>query len=384
MRPTFNSTNLRMVGPWPPSKGVSLYCYHLATALGRLAPLEFTAFSELYPARLYPGRTTEMDTFEANVPKDARLRIAREISYREPASWMKPGLRPSGILHLHWWTPYLSFIYTPMMRLAKRRSTGLILTLHNVLPHESSEIDKLATHLVASQTSRFIVHSERNKTQAKDALGIGDERIRVIPHGPLTILTRWTVPREEARKTLRIPEGKKVLLFFGNLRGYKGFRTLLEATRIATKQVNNLLLLIAGEVWKGQESLLKMPQHLKKILRVYPRFVPTERTAIFFQAADLVVVPYTRFRGQSGVAAAAHAFGKPLIVTDVGGLPKMVRDRDAVARARDPRDLADRICRIIGDEDTLKKLAKDSSILASRFSWIDIARTTLRIYESLS
>ncbi|MFQ5909691.1 MAG: glycosyltransferase family 4 protein [Thermoplasmata archaeon] len=374
--------SLRMVGPWPPSKGVSLYCYHLATAVSRLTPVQFSPLSKLYPTSLYPGRTTEMPHFAAHIPKDSKLRITGSISYRRPPSWLTPALEPNAILHLHWWTPYRSIIYAPMLSLARRRGSASILTLHNVLPHESRRVDMLASRVIMEMTSRFIVHSRMNKAEAMAVFGLEEERIHIVPHGPLTVLLRRKVPRRQARRALNIPPEKRVLLFFGNIREYKGLRTLVEATRIAKRQVDDLLLIVAGEVWKHLEYLLRIPPDLKSDVRLYPWFIPTEKTTYFFQAADLVVLPYERFHGQSGVASAAHAFGKPLLVTQVGGLPEMVRDSIAVAKPNDPNDLARRISAIMTDPSVLNKLGKDSRLRARDFSWDKIARMTMEVYAS--
>lgn len=376
--------DVRMVGPWPPAKGVSLYCYQLATAVSRVTRIEFTPLSAIYPGPIYPGRSTQMEPFSGEVLRGSELTLRGGVSYRNPASWFAAGLqREEGLIHLHWWTPYLAYMYIPMLSIAKRRRVHTVLTLHNIVPHESRKVDRVATLPVLRLTDQYIVHSQRNRLEAIALHGLQPDTVHVIPHGPLTVLRQWSGTRKEARRALGIQGEAKVILFFGNVRPYKGLDTLLAAFRLARRELENVVLVLAGEIWKGEEGWIStIPKDMKPDIKIYPRFVPTTLAGIFFEACDLVVLPYKKLHGQSGVAAAAHAFGKPLLVTDVGGLSEMVRDELAVARPNDPEDLAQRISTIMGDSDILNRLSEDSLSCARDFSWDKIAQMTVELYES--
>jgi glycosyltransferase involved in cell wall biosynthesis len=86
-------------------------------------------------------------------------------------------------------------------------------------------------------------------------------------------------------------------------------------------------LVVAGRFWAGKRELEQQVQHLGLGDRVEfrDRYVTNEETALLFAASDAVLLPY-RAASQSGVAAMAFAYQRPVVATAVGGLPAVVRD----------------------------------------------------------
>ncbi len=71
---------------------------------------------------------------------------------------------------------------------------------------------------------------------------------------------------------------------------------------------------------------------------------------------------------------------KPLVVSDIGGLPEFVDDKRAVVKSGDIEDLANKIIRILHDEDLLNKLKKDSISISKEITWDSIAQKTIKVY----
>jgi glycosyltransferase involved in cell wall biosynthesis len=146
---------------------------------------------------------------------------------------------------------------------------------------------------------------------------------------------------QEARQHLRIAENEKIMLFFGFIRKYKGLDILLDAIKIL-KSSNNFpsgtggKLLIAGEFYEDRkpydEQIAKLGIEDWLILRT--EFIPDSEVKYYLSAADVVVQPY-RSATQSGVTPLAYHFEKPMIVTNVGGLPSLVPD-DKVGLVAEP------------------------------------------------
>jgi D-inositol-3-phosphate glycosyltransferase len=133
------------------------------------------------------------------------------------------------------------------------------------------------------------------------------------------------ISREEALKKLNLSGEYSYLLFFGLIRAYKGLDLLLEA--FSDKQLRNrrLKLIIAGEFYESQAPYMEIIEKndLKSDIILYDRFIIEDEVAALFCAADLVVQPY-KSATQSGVTQIAYHFGKPMLVTDVGGLSEIV------------------------------------------------------------
>ena len=86
-------------------------------------------------------------------------------------------------------------------------------------------------------------------------------------------------------------------------------------------------LLIVGEFYDDRQECLELIRSpdISPHVRLVDRYVPNEEVALFFCAADLVVLPYTSAT-QSAVVPIAYSFERPVITTKVGGLPEVVID----------------------------------------------------------
>ena len=111
-------------------------------------------------------------------------------------------------------------------------------------------------------------------------------------------------------------------------------------------------------------------------------FVPTAEIEPYFVAADAVVLPYTHFDAQTGVGTRALPFGRPLIVTETGGLPELVLDRGMVVAPGDAVALARVISRVLGDAVLRERLSADSLVVAKTLGWDRIAAQTVSIYNT--
>ena len=127
-----------------------------------------------------------------------------------------------------------------------------------------------------------------------------------------------------AKKKLGIAEDKKVILFFGFIRDYKGLDILIESIKYLNDEY---LLLIAGEVYgsfkKYDELIDKLGVRNRINLQV--RYIPETEIPVFFSAADVCVLPY-RTATQSGIVGISYHFDLPVIVTNTGGLGEMVEE----------------------------------------------------------
>ena len=150
----------------------------------------------------------------------------------------------------------------------------------------------------------------------RDEVGLDPGRVRVIHHGAFDYLTR--LPAEKPLPAeLEGAEGP-VILFFGLLRPYKGLDTLLEAFR----RVEGAELWIVGKPRMDVEPLRRAAAEAPGRVRLLTRFVEDAEIPAIFRHADLLVLPY-RDAEHSGVLYAGLAFGKPMVLSAVGGFPEV-------------------------------------------------------------
>jgi len=288
---------------------------------------------------------------------------------------------PPDILHVQW-----IFIPTLDRHIIRHlaRSVPLVLTVHNPLlrhPHPTRQGDLRSLY---STASRVIVHTNQNRDILLKDARIDPQQVAVIPHGPL--FEGHTIPnRAQARAELQLTAEAQVILFFGLIKPYKGLIDLIMALSLLRKTVPNAHLLIAGKPHGSIEPYLQaIARHnLETATTLHTRFIPSSDVPKYFAASNVVCLPYHE-ASQSGVLMSAYHFGRPVIVTSVGGLPESIEeDRNGyVVPPSDPKALASALSKVLTNA-TLQEAfgARSLELAQTRFSWSYAASLTQTVYE---
>ncbi|HXH21904.1 MAG TPA: glycosyltransferase [Dehalococcoidia bacterium] len=371
-----------MVGSLPPAKGISPYMLHLVQSLaGREdVDLEVVTFASIYPRWLYPGGDPEDGSAPSAVPG---ARVRRLLSWYNPvaALWAGASLR-GDVVHAQWWSYVLAPVYALMLAVARLRGKKVVVTVHNAAPHESSRLSRLLNRAVYAFAHSFVVHAGQNRDALRPAAR--GRRIDVLPMGAIGTAVE---PRSksEARRTAGLDPRAKVVLAFGNIRPYKGLDVLIDAFAAVVRDIPEAVLVIAGKPWSDwqpYESLIAS-LGLSGRVRLFLDFIPNDLVEALFVASDVVVLPYKHFDAQSAVGAQALAFGRPMVVSDAGGLPELVGRPEAVFPAGDAPALAAALARVLSDGALAQAMARDSERLARELSWDAIAERTVEVYRQV-
>jgi glycosyltransferase involved in cell wall biosynthesis len=307
--------------------------------------------------RFAPGRPGSSVRFAAKLAQH----VPDMLRYRRAA-------READVAHFQWLT------VQPLDVRLLPRDRPVVLTAHDVMPREPRPGQLKAQKRLYERVDAIVVHSHAGRERLVVDLEIDPAKVRVIPHGAFTHLAELEggpLPRELAGVE------KPVVLFFGLLRPYKGLETLLAAWRGIAD----------AELW-----IVGMPRMPLGPLRAgapggvrwVSRFVDDAEIPALFRRADLVVLPYTEI-DQSGVLFTALAFGKPLLLTSVGGFPEIAATGAAeLVPPGDPDALAGAISKLLGDSDRLARMAAASRAAAEGpYGWEAIAERTLALYAGL-
>jgi glycosyltransferase involved in cell wall biosynthesis len=280
-------------------------------------------FSFQYPDFLFPGKSQYS---EDEAPKN--LWIKRKVNSINPLNWWQVGkeiaaLKPDLVL-TKFWLPFMAPCLGSINRQIKRHwpKAKCIAILDNVIPHEKRIGDLQFIQYFVNSCDAFVAMS---KSVLADLERFTDTNKKAfLPH-PIYDNFGKAVEKPLARKFLKLRNDEKILLFFGLIRGYKGLDILLEAMTDKRLQEQNIRLLIAGEYYDKREKYDEyISQHnLAKHLISKAEFIPDNEVKYYFCAADLVVQPY-KTATQSGISQIAYHFERPMLVTNVGGLPEIV------------------------------------------------------------
>ena len=334
--------NVAHIGPrFPYRGGIAHYTTLLDQALRHKGHQVLAiSFKRQYPQWLFPGRS---DQDPSTIPLESG-KVHNWLDSLNPISWFATMRRihqfDPDLIILPWWTTFWApawFVLGALARLWLR--CPLLYICHNVLPHESRRWDRRVTRSVLGWGTRFIVQSQDEKKRLLEL--IPRARVVVVPHPIYDMFAGQRIPKDEARRLLDLPPAATVLLFFGIVREYKGLDDLLAALPMIQAQLDDVMLLVAGEFWDNRRPYLETIEKLGlgDRVRIVDTYIPNEEVALYFSAADLLVAPYRRVTG-SGVVQMARGFGTPVITThsealgeESEGLVVPPRDIQALAAA---------------------------------------------------
>jgi glycosyltransferase involved in cell wall biosynthesis len=351
------------------------YDHALASALGRAgAEVELLTGRPLHGQPAAGGedyRAVELFAGGARGRAGRALKLARL-----PLDMARLGrhARRADVVHYQW----LGLEEATSRLLPRKRPR--VFTAHDVVPREPRRRQAAAFRRLALGMDAVVVHSEHGAERLRSELGVPPERIHVIPHGAFDHLTR--LPEERPLPAELAAVEKPVILFFGFLSHYKGVDLLLRAFA----QVDGAELWIAGVPRVDMAELRELADAAPGRVRFFPRFIDDAELPALFRRADLVVLPYREI-DQSGVLYTALAFGRPLVVSRVGGLPELA-DRHGAAiafPAGDEGALAGTLAGLIADPAKRERLAAAAARVAgAEYSWDAVAERHLDLYRQLT
>ncbi len=369
---------LVLIGPVYPYKGgISHYTGLLYRTLSEKYDTWMISYKMQYPKILLKREQKDFsnDTFKVD---DAQflintanpfniLLVAQKIKKEKPA-----------LVIIQWWHPYFAPCYYLLAKVLKH--SRIIFVCHNVFPHERFIMDKKLTRLVLKRGDGFVLHS---RTEAEELLSIkADAEYRIQVHPTYSAFQFKKMDRKEAREQLQISSDEKLLLFFGYVREYKGLSHLLEAMKLLKERgQQEIRLYVVGDFDGNKEQYLTqiMDNGIEEQVTIVDGYVPDREVEKYFASSDLVVLPYESAT-QSGIVQIAYGFHKPVIVTNVGGLPEVVEDdrTGIIVEPQNPNQLADGITYFF-EEKKAQEYEKNIRDNEYKFSW-DRMRETLETF----
>lgn len=358
-----------IIGPAHPLRGgLASFDERLARAFQQSGhEASIYTFSLQYPGFLFPG-TTQFSSEPA--PTDVQIKVC--INSINPINWLNVGnelkkLKPD-IIVVRYWLPFMGpALGTILRRIKKNNHTKIIAITDNIIPHEKRPGDAAFTKYFLKPVDAFIIMSEK---VLKDLQQFTNKPARCVVH-PLYDNFGDIISKESARNFLKIPQSDKIILFFGFIRKYKGLDILFDAMKILNEKETNkpIKLLVAGEFYEDEKPYTDLIDSLKILPQLILRtsFIPDSEVKYYLCATDFVVQPY-RNATQSGVTPLAYHFEKPMLVTNVGGLPDMVTDyKSGLVAEPNPASIAEKIEELfsLGENFFLPHLREEKK----KYSW---------------
>ncbi|KAB2845113.1 MAG: glycosyltransferase family 4 protein [Ignavibacteriales bacterium] len=275
----------------------------------------------------------------------------------------------------------------------KSMGIKLAYTVHDISPLDESKLDHLFNLLVYKAADILIVHSNLNKKTLSEQTKLKEEKIMVMPHGDFdNYVPDRVISKSEARQIFGLSQEHNVILFFGAIKEYKGLDILSNSISLASKKINNLAFIIAGEagdaetkkiVLKCRDILSRLPKNVKVIF--HDEFIPINEVAKYFIASDIVVLPYRRVT-HSGIPHLAFSFGRPIIASNVGDFQEIIEEgkNGFVLSSNTHENLSEKIIQAFSDKPRLEEMGKYArDFCATKYTWKNSAESLIPVYEKM-
>ena len=373
-----------IIGPAHPLRGGGITTFNQRLArefLEQGHDCSIVSFSLQYPSLLFPG-TSQYSTDPP--PKD--IKIYSLINSINPINWLTVGKKihqwKPDIIVVRFWIPFMGPALGTILRIVKKnKRTKIICVADNIIPHEKRKGDKPFTSYFLKGCDAFIIMSEKVLQDLR--LFEREKPAVLIPH-PLYDNFGESIEKSEAREHLGLDKEEKIILFFGFIRKYKGLDLLLQAMNDERIKKENIKLLIAGEFYEPEKPYLELigRSDLQNSTILKTNFIPDSEVKFYLCAADCVVQPY-RSATQSGVTPLAYHFERPMIVTNVGGLPSLVpNNKSGLVCEPNSTSIADAILQFyqLGESYFIPHLREEKK----KYSWKNFVSAIVELSNRIS
>jgi glycosyltransferase involved in cell wall biosynthesis len=362
------------LGPaYPFRGGIVQFSTQLAGEFRHKNEIKFFSFKQQYPKLLFPGK----DQFSKSEKPDFSI-ISQLIPYN-PFTWF-PTVKSINdwepdILIISYWIPFFALSFGFILKRLNKQ-TKLCYIVHNIDFHEKWIFAKSLTKYALKKADLLITLSE----------SVYNNACRLFPkkkiiHGFHPVYNCYNFnkfTKVSAKSELKLT-GKKVILFFGYIKQYKGLELLIRSLPDIVNKIENVHLLIVGEVYgdaKKYQNAIKETGMEERVTFIN-RFVKDEEIELFFKVADVLALPYISAT-QSGVVQIAYNMELGAVATPVGSLAELVVDSKTGIIAEDvsKEAFADAIVRYFKLDQ--KKLIRNIKEENKKYSWEALVKLILK------
>jgi D-inositol-3-phosphate glycosyltransferase len=374
------------------------YALGLATALtSEGISIDFIGSDDLQAPEVVDNPRVNFLNLRGDLRPEASpaAKVTRVLKYYVKLIGYAVTARPK-LFHILWNNKFQFLDRTLLMLYYKLLGKCVVFTAHNVnagkRDSNDSWLNRFSLKVQYALSDHIFVHTERMKNELIADFHVPQGKINVIPFGINNTVPDTSLTRTEAKRRLGVSSGDKAMLFFGNIAPYKGLEYLVSAFIEFLKDDGDYRLFIVGkpkgpkDYWKQIQGTIARSSIRERVIERI-EYIRDEETELFFKAADVLILPYTRVF-QSGVLFLGYSFGLPAIAADVGSLKEEIIEGKTgfVFKPQDSFDLAKTIRRYFTSElfsglDSRRPQIKE--YVNERYSWSKVAAVTKAAYSNL-
>ena len=374
--------NISILSVAPPYRGgIAEQTFQLYTNLKKEHEVSIINFSRQYPEFLFPGKS-QYDSDMKSDMIDNNFQIVDSIN---PISWRRASRKivnqSPELLILRFWNPFFAISHGKIIRKVKKHIPGLkvVAICDNIIPHERSMLDKILINYLFKVIDGFIVMSPQVESELKNL--VEDPCHELVFH-PVTS-KQIELTKSSARSNLNIKH-KKIIMFFGFVREYKGLDVLIKANQYLKDRLDDYCIIVCGECYGDEKQYRDLIEKFSYNNEIYwiNDYISEELAANYFMASDVTVLPY-KSASQSGVIPLSYAYDSPVIASSIPGIQEMVDDGETgfLFEKNNASQLADKIIEFY-DSDT--DYRKNIIEYRKKFEWSNFIEKLFNLSKKIS
>lgn len=282
-------------------------------------------------------------------------------------------IRENIIIHLHSMKSFLSALIPILFK-----NYPIIIQDHGQSPPRGLN-RKLIERISFKNIDKFFILTKKYENYLKKF--VPEDRILFQPMGVDLDIFK-PIDKFKARKELDIENNKKIILFVGTLSKNKNVSVVIKALHYVTKEFPDFIFYIVGN-GDEEENLKNLANKLGVVNNIkFCGFIENEKLPLYYSSADLFILP-SFYEGFPVVRIEALACNCPVIISDsIENREIINEDRNGlIFKSNDEKDLSQKIIHFFKNQNKFQgEHRKD----IEKFSWKNIAKNTVKIYNELS
>jgi len=282
------------------------------------------------------------------------------------------------IVHAHSFGYFPTFVSIEPKLL---KGSKLVITTHS---DPDQKVSRYNLGLLPLKIADLIITLTYKEKEKFVKLGINQKKIRVLPNGVDISKYRERRNNEIQKLKEKYDINGPVILYVGRIDiKQKGCDVLIKSMPIVKKKFPNAKFIFVGPDWGSRSKL----ETMAKFLNVDPIFVGSvndEKLISFYHLAEVVVVP-SKVEPFGIVLLEAMACKKPIVASNVGGIPEIIKDGEngLLVPKDNPLKLAQAIIKLLKNDKLSNTIANNAFTHVKKYSWDIIVEQLKEIYYSI-
>jgi len=240
---------------------------------------------------------------------------------------------------------------------------------------------------VIKKSFGFAVQTKWKIKELEDRFGILADKVVYWPNGTDVERFKLNISKEQARTKLNLIQKQGIVLYTGQLFGWKGVDTLIKAVNLVNESAN--IYIVGGNDKDVKMLKREIPEANNKRIR-FISFQPHDLIPTWLRAADVLILPNTAKQKVSCYYTSPMkmfeymASGRPIVASNTPSILEILNNKNALfAEADNPNSFGEKINYVLDNPEKVLVLWERAQEEVEKYTWKNRARKIISHFERL-